>query len=49
MTGSRTGYTDHLPYLFKKWRHFAQDLTWVTEHQNNALKRRGLNPSDYGL
>jgi glycosyltransferase involved in cell wall biosynthesis len=49
MTGSRQGYTNHLPYLFKKWRPYATNLTWVTEHQNNALKARGLNPTNYDL
>jgi len=49
MTGSRQGYTDHLPYLYKKWRPYAQNLVWVTEHQNNALKARNLKPEDYGL
>jgi glycosyltransferase involved in cell wall biosynthesis len=49
MTGSRQGYTTHLPYLYKKWRPFAKNLTWVTEHQNNSLKARGLKPEDYGL
>lgn len=49
MTGSRTGYTDHLPYLYKKWRNYATNLAWVVEHQNNALKNRGLNPTNFGL
>jgi len=49
MTGSRTGYTDHLPYLYKKWRPYAENLAWVTEHQNNSLKARGLKPEDYSL
>jgi O-antigen biosynthesis protein len=49
MTGSRTGFTDHLPYLFGKWRKYAENVAWVTEHQNSALKARGLNPADYGL
>lgn len=49
MTGSRSGYTDHLPYLYKKWRPFAKNLQWVKEHQNNSLEKRGLNPNDYDL
>lgn len=49
MTGSRTGYTDHMPYLYKKWRPYATNLAWVTEHQNNSLKNRGLNPVNFGL
>lgn len=49
MTGSRTGYTDHLPYLYKKWRPYSKNLKWVTERQNDSLRARGLNPKDYGL
>lgn len=49
MTGSRKGYTDHLPYLYKKWRPFAKNSSWVIDNQNNALKARGLNPQDYEL
>jgi glycosyltransferase involved in cell wall biosynthesis len=49
MTGSRQGYTSHMPYLYKKWRPYAQNLAWVTEHQNNSLKARNLKPEDYGL
>jgi glycosyltransferase involved in cell wall biosynthesis len=49
MTGSRTGYTDHLPYLFKKWRAYATNPEWVVEAQNQALRNRGLDPAQYGL
>lgn len=49
MTGSRQGYTTHLPYLYKKWRPFAKNLELVTLNQNNSLKARKLNPNDYGL
>ena len=49
MTGSRTGYSDHLPYLYKKWRKYAENLPWVIEHQNQSLKSRNLNPEDYNL
>lgn len=49
MTGSRTGYTDHLPYLFKKWREYAINKDVVIQSQNNSLRARGLNPEDYGL
>jgi len=49
MTGTRTGYTDHLPYLYGKWRKYAKDINWVTEHQNNSLIARKLNPKDFGL
>jgi len=49
MTGSRTGYTDHLPYLFKKWREYATNKEWVIMAQNQALQNRGINPKDHGL
>ena len=49
MTGSRTGFTDHLPYLYGKWRKYAEDYEMVVNAQNNSLRARGLNPSDYGL
>jgi len=51
MTGSREGYTSHLPYLYKKWRDYAspEKKDWVIEHQNSSMKSRGLNPSDYDL
>lgn len=49
MTGSRTGFTDHLPMLYKEWREFANNKEWVAMHQNNSLKSRGLNPEDYNL
>jgi glycosyltransferase involved in cell wall biosynthesis len=34
---------------FKRWRHTAKDLEYVKSHQNNILKRVGVNPEDYGL
>jgi hypothetical protein len=49
MTGSRTGFTDHLPYLYGKWRKYAENYEWVKNAQNQALIARGLNPSDYDL
>jgi hypothetical protein len=49
MSGSRTGFTDHLPYLYGKWRKYAKNYKWVVENQNNAIRGRGLNPSDYNL
>jgi glycosyltransferase involved in cell wall biosynthesis len=51
MTGTKTGFTDHLPYLYKKWREYAtpQNKQWVIDAQNNALKSRGLIPENYGL
>jgi len=49
MSGTRTGFTDHLPYLYGKWRKYAKDYEWVKNAQNNALVARGLNPADYDL
>lgn len=49
MTGSRTGYTTHLPYLYGKWRNYARNYEWVVENQNSSLRARGINPEDYGL
>lgn len=49
MTGTRSGFLDHLPYLYKKWRPYARDVELVTNAQNASLKARGLNPEEYGL
>lgn len=49
MTGSRTGFADHLPYLYAKWRKYAINKEFVIEGQNNILRRAGINPEDYGL
>lgn len=49
MTGTRTGYADHLPYLYKKWRPYADNLPQVIKHQNAVLRTKGMNPDDYGL
>ena len=35
--------------VFKKWRHTAENLEWVTESQNSILRSVGINPEDYGL
>lgn len=35
--------------LFKKWRHTARNLEWVTEHQNSVLEKVGINPEEHGL
>lgn len=35
--------------VFKKWRHTAINLQWVTESQNSILRSVGINPADYGL
>ena len=49
MTGSREGYVSHLPYLYKKWRKYADNLEYVIKGQNKIMTTRGLNPEDYGL
>lgn len=49
MTGSREGYTTHLPYLYNKWRPMASNMNTVIERQNASLRARGLNPEDYNL
>ena len=48
MTGTRNFGFD-IAKVYKRWRHTAQDLKWVTENQNNILRSRGIDPSDYGL
>lgn len=35
--------------MYKKWRHTANNLAWVTKYQNEILISKGFNPSDYGL
>jgi len=35
--------------VFKKWRHTAENLEWVTESQNSILRSVGINPEDYDL
>jgi len=49
MTGTRTGFTDNLPMLYKEWREYATNKEWVIENQNNSLRARNLNPADFGL
>jgi hypothetical protein len=48
MTGTRNFAIDQAK-IYKRWRYTAKNLNYVTEHQNNMLKQRGINPSDYGL
>ena len=48
MTGSRNFALDQAK-IYKRWRHTANNLSWVIEHQNTMLKQRGINPEDYGL
>jgi glycosyltransferase involved in cell wall biosynthesis len=49
MTGTRQGFTTHLPELFKEWRKYAENYEWVKNAQNQALIARQLNPANYGL
>ena len=48
MTGSRNFAIDQAK-IYKRWRQTAKNLPWVIEHQNNMLKQRGINPTDYDL
>lgn len=35
--------------VYKRWRHTAEDVTKVTEIQNDTLRRAGIDPAQYGL
>ena len=48
MTGTRNFAIDQAK-IYKRWRHTAKNMEWVIEHQNSMLKRRGIEPDDYGL
>ena len=48
MTGTRNFGAD-IVKIFKKWRHTAKNLEWVTEHKNEMLRKMKINPNDYGL
>ena len=48
ITGSRNFAMDQAK-IYKRWRHAAKDLIWVTTHQNQMLKQRGIDPYDYDL
>ena len=48
MSGTRDFAVDQAK-IYKKWRSTAKNLSWVKEHQNNMLRQRNINPSDYGL
>lgn len=48
MTG-RDNFVPNWIKTFKRWRNTANNLSWVTEHQNNILKSVGINPKDYNL
>jgi len=49
MSGSRTGFTDHMPYLYGKWRKYAKNYNWVVENQNNSMRSRGIDPGNFNL
>jgi glycosyltransferase involved in cell wall biosynthesis len=47
-----TGSLNFLPnwiITFKRWRHTAKDLEYVTNAQNEILRRVGVKPEDYNL
>jgi glycosyltransferase involved in cell wall biosynthesis len=46
---STINFSKDIARVFKRWRHTAQDLKWVTENQNNILRQRGIRPEEYGL
>ena len=48
MTGS-LDFSPNWIKIFKRWRSTAENLPWVTEHQNNVLKSVGINPEEHGL
>ena len=48
MTGTRN-FAKDLPRIYKRWRNTAENIEWVTEHQNNVLRNAGIKPEDYGL
>lgn len=48
ITGHRDFSEGHIA-IYKKWRHTARDLKFVTKAQNEVLLSMGKNPEDYGL
>jgi hypothetical protein len=48
MTGS-IDFSRNWIKVFKKWRHTAEDLDWVTERQNAVLKSVNIDPASVGL
>jgi len=48
MTGTRD-FSKNWIKMFKRWRHTANNLEYVTNSQNEMLKRVGINPKDHGL
>jgi glycosyltransferase involved in cell wall biosynthesis len=48
MTGS-IDFSKNWVKTYKRWRHTAKNLKWVTETQNNVLRNAGIRPEDFGL
>lgn len=48
MTGNRD-FARNWPIIYKRWRHTAKNLEWVTNTQNQILRNAGLRPEDYQL
>ena len=48
MTGTRD-FSKNWITTYKRWRHTAKDLKWVTENQNNTLISVGIDPKKWGL
>jgi glycosyltransferase involved in cell wall biosynthesis len=48
MTGS-LNFAPNWIKTFKRWRHTAKNLEYVTNAQNEILRRVGLKPEDYNL
>jgi len=42
-------FSKNWPIIYKRWRHTAKNMKWVTENQNNILKNVGIDPTKYGL
>lgn len=48
MTGTRN-FVPNWIKMFKRWRNTAQNLEYVTNAQNEILRRVDVNPADHGL
>lgn len=48
MTGT-LDFSKNWVKIFKKWRHTAKDVNWVSERQNAILNKAGIKPEEYGL
>ena len=49
MTGARTGYVEHLPNLYGRWRQYASNYQWVVDNQNQLLRSGNIDPEAFGL